>query len=106
MYHNIPQERLIEIFGHGRPNDREITAYKDMLWRQSVHYRRDIKRTILSHKIHLFLDDIGFYHIVDYQVRERQIRFAKEDILAHALLAGFEEFVVVDPEAFSSWPQI
>lgn len=97
MMYNIPQERIIEIFGHGRPNKHEIDAYKDMMWKHSLRYRRDIKRTIIPHRVHGFLDDIGFYSIVDYQIRERQVRFVKEEILAHALLAGFDEYIVIPP---------
>ena len=103
MLYNLPQDKIIEIFGHGFPKDHEIQAYKDMMWRQSVHYRRDIKRTIIPHRIPEFLDTVGLYTILDDQFRDRQVRFSREEILVQALLAGFDDFVVVTPSP-ADWP--
>jgi len=89
----LPQDRIIEIFGHSYPNDREIDAYREMVWRQSVRYRRDLRRDILVRNVISLMDDIGFYIIFDYQIRERQIRFREEDFLATANMAGLYEFV-------------
>lgn len=102
MLYNIPQERIIEIFGHGLPNNHEIEAYKDMMWRQSVYYRRDVKRTIIPHRIHEFLGDVGFYCIVDYQMRDRQVRFSRQESLAQALLSGFDDYIVTPP-SIADW---
>lgn len=96
MLDDIPPNRILEVFGYTTPNNREIQAFSDMMWRKSLSHRRDIKRTILTHRIFGFMEDIGYYHILDFQIRERQIRFTEKDILANALLAGFNEFVI-DP---------
>ena len=90
---SIPQERIIDIFGHGNPNPRELEAYSNMIWRQSVRYRRDLRRDILVRTVITFMDDIGFYSIFDYQIRERQIRFREPNLIATANMAGLHEFI-------------
>lgn len=90
---NIPVDRIISVFGHGNPNPRELDAYKNMIWRQTVRYRKDIRRDILVREVMVFMDDLGFYNIFDYQIRERQIRFREQQLIAQANLAGFHEFI-------------
>lgn len=98
---NIPPERLMEVFGHTRPKQTEVEAFKDMIWRQSVSHRRNIKRTILVRNVLVFMDDLGYYPILDFQIRERQIRFATDTLLAGAMLSGLHDFIVVPAE----WPE-
>ena len=97
---NIPPERIMEIFGHTRPKRPEVEAFKEMVWRQSFCNRRHIRRTVLVRNVLVFMDDIGYYPVLDYQVRERQIRFANETLLAGAIMSGLENFISDLPR----WP--
>ena len=97
---DIPSDRIMEVFGHTRPKRPEVEAFKKMMWRQSFCNRRNISRTVLVRNVLVFMDDIGYYPILDYQVRDRQIRFASETLLAGALMGGLGSFLSDIPR----WP--
>lgn len=89
----IPREKLIEVFGYTTPNSREIEAYSDLMWRVSIRHRRNIKRTVLGSRVHGFMRDLGYYRILDFQVRDGQIRFSEEGILGVAVVSGLEQLL-------------
>lgn len=90
---DVPSQRLIDIFGHAMPNHHEITAFENMIWRQSYPFHRYIRRTVRPREVSHMMDGLGFYAIFDYQIREKQIRFSNKDYLATAIIAGLNEFV-------------
>lgn len=92
---NVPPERLLEIFGHTRPKQTEVEAFREMIWQHSIHHQRNIKRTVLVRNVLVLMDDLGFYPILDYQIRERQIRFVEQPLLASALIGGLHDFIIV-----------
>ena len=89
----LPRDKLIDIFGYSTPNSRELTAYSDLMWRASIKYRRDIKRTVLSSRVHGFMRELGYYRILDFQIREGQIRFTEEGILGVAVVSGLDNLL-------------
>lgn len=105
FYDDIPIDRLIEIFGHGNPKQRELQAYSDLLWRDSIKYRRNIKRTIIRSRVYTFMREIGCYQLLDFQIRDQQIRFTNEGILSIAVIAGIDELLEgpIDSNMPFSW---
>lgn len=97
---DIPRERLIEIFGYATPVKRELDAYSDMIWRNSIHYRRDIKRSIVPSRVHGFMRELGYYQILDFQIRQGQIRFTEEGILGVAVVSGLDELLAHPTDPF------
>ena len=93
---DLPRERLIEVFGYTTPRSREIEAYSDLMWGSSIKYRRDMKRTVLPSRVHGFMRELGYYQILDFQIRYGQIRFTEEGILGVAVVSGLDK-LLVDP---------
>lgn len=89
----IPREKLIDVFGYTTPNSREIEAYSDLMWRVSIKYRRNIKRTVLGSRVHGFMLELGYYRILDFQIRHGQIRFTNDSILGVAVISGLEQLL-------------
>jgi|SaaInlStandDraft_1057018.scaffolds.fasta_scaffold53977_4 hypothetical protein len=93
---DIPSERLLEVFGHTRPKQTEVEAFREMIWQHSISNERNIKRSVLVRNVSILMDDLGFYPILDYQIRERQIRFSAQPLLASALMGGLYDFIIAE----------
>lgn len=100
---DLPRDRLIEVFGYATPRNREIEAYSDMVWRSSIKYRRNIRRTVMRSRVHGFMRDLGYYQILDFQIRDGQIRFSDEGTMGVAIVSGLDILVDNSPNTLGYW---
>lgn len=101
----LPRNKIIDIFGYPTPNKRELEAYSDLLWKSSLPHRRNIKRTVIRTRVHMFMKDLGYYQLLDFQIRDRQIRFTEASVLSMAIVAGLDELLdaPIDSDILTYW---
>ena len=85
-------KKMLEAFGTLRPSVSERTAYFFESWMDWRHNRVKLKARV-DQPCKNMLKELGLKEFWEYQVREGEVRFNRDEIKAWALMSGLDAYV-------------